>query len=134
MTEAARHLIEMIAAAFPPSPPQRLGVAVSGGGDSVALLHLLADWARESGTELRAVTVDHGLRPEAATEAADVARACAALGVGHDILRWSGWDGRGNLPDQARRARYRLMADWAQAHGIADVALGHTADDQPKPF
>lgn len=124
----------MIAAAFAPSPPRRLGVAVSGGGDSVALLHLLADWARESGTVVRAVTVDHGLRPEAATEAEGVARTCVALGVGHDVLRWTGWDGRGNLPDQARRARYRLMADWAQAQDIADVALGHTTDDQAETF
>lgn len=124
----------MIAAAFTPSPPRRLGVAVSGGGDSVALLHLLADWARASGTVLRAVTVDHGLRPEAATEAEEVARTCAALAIGHDVLRWTGWDGRGNLSDQARRARYRLMADWARACGIADVALGHTADDQAETF
>ncbi len=134
MTEADARLTELIAAAFAPSPPQRLGVAVSGGGDSVALLHLLAEWAAESGTALRAVTVDHGLRPEAATEAEDVARTCAALAIGHDVLRWTGWDGRGNLPDQARRARYRLMADWARARDIGDVALGHTADDQAETF
>ncbi len=134
MTDADPRLTEMIAAAFAPSPPRRLGVAVSGGGDSVALLHLLVDWARGSGTALRAVTVDHGLRPEAALEAESVARACAELGIGHDVLRWTGWDGRGNLPDQARRARYRLMADWARVHDFADVALGHTADDQAETF
>lgn len=134
MTETDARLRELIAAAFAPSPPRRLGVAVSGGGDSVALLHLLAEWSAESGTALRAVTVDHGLRPEAATEAEDVARTCAALAIGHDVLRWTGWDGRGNLPDQARRARYRLMSDWARAWDIGDVALGHTADDQAETF
>ena len=59
-----------------------------------------------------------------------MAEICAGLGVPHETLRWAGWDGRGNLPDRARQARYRLMADWAAARDLADVALGHTADDQ----
>ena len=81
-----------------------LGLAVSGGGDSVALLLLAVD----AGLQVRAVTVDHGLRPEAAAEAAWVGRLCAGLGVPHDILQWQGWDGAGNLQDQARRARLAL--------------------------
>lgn len=112
----------------------RLGVAVSGGSDSLALLHLLADFARDGGPDLACVTVDHGLRPEAAAEAAMVAAVCAGLGVPHDVLRWQGWDGRGNLPDRARRARYGLIGDWARARGIAAVALGHTLDDQAETF
>lgn len=117
-----------LAAAFDPPPPA-LGVAVSGGSDSTALLVHLHDWAGPSGVVLHAVTVDHGLRPEAAAEAAEVATLCARLGVAHETLCWT-WDGRGNLPDAARRGRQRLIADWAAARGIADVALGHTADDQ----
>ncbi len=112
------------------SDPVRLGVAVSGGGDSMALLHLLSDWARDNAADLRAVTVDHGLRAAAVQEAAEVARVCDQLGIAHDTLRWTGWDQSGNLQDQARRARYRLMADWAQRHGLQAVALGHTMDDQ----
>ena len=50
-------------------PPARLGVAVSGGADSLALLHALSEWGR---AELAAVTVNHGLRPEAASEALQV--------------------------------------------------------------
>ncbi|SEP74391.1 tRNA lysidine(34) synthetase TilS [Thalassovita taeanensis] len=107
-----------------------LGVAVSGGGDSLALLYLLADWAGDAGVELHVVTVDHGLRPEARDEARAVALHAHALGVCHDTLLWQGWDGSGNLQDQARRARYGLIGAWAKEHGIPQVALGHTADDQ----
>ncbi len=110
-----------------------IGLAVSGGSDSVALLHLAADWARMNGAPLAVVTVDHGLRAAAADEAAFVAAICARLGLSHDILRWD-WDGRGNLQDRARRARRALIADWARARGIGAVALGHTADDQAETF
>jgi tRNA(Ile)-lysidine synthase len=119
---------------FEPSPPSKLGVAVSGGGDSVALLHLLADWSRDGGPELHAVTVDHGLRAEAAAEAEGVAAMCRALGVPHATLRWQGWDGTGNLMDAARRARIRLTALWAREREIEAVALGHTMDDQAETF
>lgn len=121
------------------SPPfwkdlTRLGVAVSGGGDSVALLHLLADCAPEHGVTLEAATVDHGLRPEAADEAAFVADTCADLGIPHQTLHWEGWDGQGNLQAQARAARYRLLAGWAQSRWLDAVALGHTRDDQAETF
>ena len=127
---AGDDLLSLVQASFAPSPPPGLGVAVSGGGDSMALLHLLTGWRAQGGPELAAVTVDHRLRPEAAAEAALVARVCAGLAVPHTVLVWAGWDGRGNLPDHARRARYRLMADWARARGLGQVALGHTMDDQ----
>ena len=120
--------------ALAPDRFDRLGVAVSGGGDSMALLHLLADWARARGVVLHAVTVDHGLRPAAKAEAAMVGEVCEGLGVAHGTLAWDGWDGSGNLQDQARRARYRLMTDWAREAGIGAVALGHTADDQAETF
>lgn len=130
MTAAEDRLLSGLKASFAPGPPKGLGVAVSGGGNSLALLHLLARWRAGGGPELAAVTVDHGLRPEAAGEAALVARACAGLGIAHETLKWSSWDGRGNLPDQARRARYRMIADWAGRRGLGEVALGHTLDDQ----
>jgi tRNA(Ile)-lysidine synthase len=104
-----------------------LGLAVSGGGDSMAMLHAAVG---VDGLSLRAVTVDHGLRPEARDEAALVARTCAELGVAHDILTWDGWNNQGNLQGAAREARYALMRDWAGAHGIDAIALAHTRDDQ----
>ena len=107
-------------------PAGRLGVAVSGGGDSVALVLML----HAAGREIEAVTVDHGLRPESASEAQAVAALCAARGISHATLRWEGWSGRGNLQDAARTARRRLIAGWARARGIGVVALGHTLDDQ----
>ncbi|MDD8023961.1 MAG: tRNA lysidine(34) synthetase TilS [Paracoccaceae bacterium] len=126
MTSALTQLVET---AFDPDAPPRVGVAVSGGGDSMALLTALA-----GRYDVAAVTVDHGLRPEATEEAAFVARYCAQIGVPHSILRWEGPDATGNLMDQARRARLRLIGAWARGQGLAHVALGHTADDQAETF
>lgn len=122
-------LDDLARTAFDPGAVPRVGVAVSGGSDSMAALHLLARYHA-----VAAVTVDHGLRPEAAAEAAFVAKACAALGVPHHTLRWAGQDAQGNLMDQARRARLRLIAEWARARGIGHVVLAHTLDDQAETF
>jgi len=95
----------------------------------MATLHLLAPLY-----QVYAVTVDHGLRPEAAAEAQFVAAACARLGVPHHVLHWSGAEATGNLMDAGRRARMRLIGDWARGQGLEHVALGHTADDQAETF
>ena len=101
-------------------------MAISGGSDSTALLLLL----RAAGREVAAVTVDHGLRPESAGEAAAVGALCAARGIPHDTLVWADRHGAGNLQARARQARRRLIAGWARGRGVCDVALGHTLDDQ----
>lgn len=106
-----------------------LGLAVSGGGDSIALLHL----AVAAGLPVQAATVDHGLRTGSDAEAAGVAATCSHLGVPHRTLRWH-WDGKGNLQDQARRARLALLAEWARGQGLAVVALAHTRDDLAETF
>lgn len=113
--------------------PEPIAVAVSGGGDSTALLVLASSEAEAADVPLHAVTLDHGLRPEAAGEARAVAELCARLGVPHRILRWEE-SPEGNLQDAARRARYRLISDWAAGEGIARVLLAHTADDNAETF
>lgn len=126
----ARALETAVHAALGAQLPAQLGVAVSGGGDSLALLNLLNDIYTRSGGVLMAVTVDHGLRAGSDAEAQMVADHCAQLGISHKVLRWQGWDKAGNLQDEARRARYGLMADWAREQELDAIALGHTADDQ----
>jgi tRNA(Ile)-lysidine synthase len=107
-------------------PGETIGIALSGGGDSTALLHL----ALVAGLKVEAVTVDHRLRAESAAEAAGVAAACASLGVPHEVKVWEHGPVAGNLMDAARRARMALIRDWARGRGIGHVALGHTRDDQ----
>ncbi|MEO1612139.1 MAG: tRNA lysidine(34) synthetase TilS, partial [Pseudomonadota bacterium] len=112
------------------APAGPIGVAVSGGGDSMALMLLADEWTRSRGRALFVATVDHGLRPESADEASMVAEAAQALGRPVETLRWTGWDGRGNVQAAARAARRDLLSAWAARNGLAAVALGHTMDDQ----
>lgn len=134
MTSADRDILARVAAGFQAKVPDRLGVAVSGGSDSLALLYVLHRLFAERGIELRAATVDHGLRPEARQEAERVARISRSLSIPHDILTWQGWDKKGNLQAEARKARYALLAEWAGQHRLGGVVLGHTADDQAETF
>lgn len=127
-------ILDQFVATFGNARPRRLGIAVSGGSDSLALLLLARQWAAEGGPELHAVTVDHGLREAAGAEAASVARICNDLNIAHDTLLWRGWDGAGNVSAEARRARYGLIADWAEAESITDVAVGHTLNDTAETF
>src|SRR5258708_6038677 len=110
------------------APDLSIGIAVSGGPDSFALL-LLAAAARPG--QVEAATVDHGLRPEAADEALFVAGICAGLGVPHSILPIC-W---GEVPEtaiqeRARQQRYRLLGYWAEEHTLDALATAHHADDQ----
>nr|WP_253944180.1 tRNA lysidine(34) synthetase TilS [Pseudogemmobacter hezensis] len=112
----------------------KIGVAVSGGGDSIALLHLIARAAPHFGLTAEAATINHHLRPEAAEEAAFVADVASGLGLAHQTLNWNAHPETGNLMQAAGQARLDLLATWAKARGIATVFLGHTADDQAETF
>lgn len=112
-----------------PSPDNLLALAVSGGPDSLALL-LLAHAAFPGA--VIAATVDHGLRPEAAEEAALVRRLCNQLDVPHDTLAGT-VPAAGNLQQGARALRYALLADWARGRA-AWVATAHQQDDVAETF
>jgi tRNA(Ile)-lysidine synthase len=107
-------------------------LAVSGGPDSVALMWLAARWRRAlaRGPRLIAVTVDHGLRAEAAAEARDVKRLARSLDLPHRTLRWAGTKPKTGLPAAARAARYRLLAQAARANDATHILTAHTRDDQ----
>jgi tRNA(Ile)-lysidine synthase len=107
-------------------------LAVSGGPDSIALMWLAARWRRAlaRGPRLIAVTVDHGLRPEAAAEARGVKRLARSLDLPHRTLRWTGPKPRTGLPAAARAARYRLLAQAARTSGATHILTAHTRDDQ----
>ena len=101
-------------------------VAVSGGSDSLSLLNLAGTWAEKRGRDLLVLTIDHGLRPEAAKEARWVADLARARGIAAEMLKWS--------PDKrsqnaARKARHLLLAEAARKAGAGAVLLGHTLTD-----
>ena len=110
------------------APGARVGVAVSGGPDSLALL-VLAAAARPGLVE--AASVDHGLRPEGRAEAEMVEQVCERLGVRHAILtaRWNDVP-QSAIQERARAQRYRLLGYWAEERGLDALATGHHADDQ----
>jgi tRNA(Ile)-lysidine synthase len=107
-------------------------LAVSGGPDSIALMWLMARWRRAlaRGPRLIAVTVDHGLRAEAAREARDVRRLARSLDLPHRTLRWSDPKPKTGVPAAARAARYRMLAQAARTNGATHVLTAHTRDDQ----
>jgi tRNA(Ile)-lysidine synthase len=107
-------------------------LAVSGGPDSIALMWLAARWrgALARGPRLLAVTVDHGLRAEAAREAREVKRLAGALDLPHRTMRWTGIKPKTGLPAAARAARYALLAKAARGCGASHILTAHTRDDQ----
>jgi len=112
-----------------------IGLAVSGGSDSTALLSLAAGWANVRNRAIVAATVDHGLRPEAKDEAQQVGRLCGELGVPHTVLAWERPPKSGPVAQaKARQARHGLLAGWAREAGAPVVALGHTRDDRFETF
>lgn len=118
------------------SPRLPAAIGVSGGADSMALLHLAYRWLFNQGRspELLALTVDHGLRDASAMEAQLIAGWCRSLGVAHEILRWEGDKPVSDIQAAARRARYSLMTEACRQNGINSLLLGHNLEDQAETF
>ena len=115
----------------------RLALAVSGGPDSLALMHLAARWhaALSAGPEFSVLTVDHGLRASSREEAELVGRLASELGLPHAILTWKQNELRAaSLQERARAARYDLMTAHCHAHDIPALVTAHTLDDQAETF
>jgi tRNA(Ile)-lysidine synthase len=108
---------------------RHVALAVSGGSDSMAMLRLAAQWSKDS-VKLTVLTVDHGLRREAAAEAAQVAAWCVALSIDHQTLRWQGEKPKTGVQAKARAARYDLMAAWCIRNRVSWLLTAHTQDDQ----
>lgn len=110
--------------------------AVSGGGDSTALLFLLRDYLRtlQNPPQLVAVTVDHRLRPESALEAEEVAKLCNTLGVVHKTVCWADAKPETALSHEARIARYGLLFAEAEKVNASVIMTGHTLNDQAETY
>jgi len=106
-----------------------VAVALSGGGDSMALLHLAADWARARGRRLLALTVDHNLNAMSADWTRFAGEAARAVGADWRGLSWDGARAGPGLTARARAARHGLIAEAARAAGARVVLLAQTADD-----
>ena len=116
-------------------PAGRWAVAVSGGGDSLALMHLVRDFAFQQGLSPPVVlTVDHGLRKSSATDAKKVAAWARQAGLAAHVLTWRGKKPKTGIEAAARDARYRLMGGFLTAHKIVTLFAGHNQDDQAETF
>ena len=107
-----------------------IAAGVSGGADSLALALRL----HEIGYTVVALTVDHGLRPEAKKEAEYVASVMQKFGIEHHILTWEGEKPQTGVEEAARQARYNLLFDYCHQHHIKYLATGHHRKDQAETF
>lgn len=103
-------------------------IAVSGGGDSVALMHVLSELAPRLALSLRVASVDHGLRPDSADEVRGVGVEARRLGLPFTPIKLELTAGA-NLQARGREARYEALHAEAKEHGSL-IALGHSLDDQ----
>ena len=111
-----------------------IGVAVSGGADSLCLTLHLAAYAQSHRLILKAVTVDHGLRPESGFEAQSVHDLLTSRGIEHTTLLWTGPKPKTHLEEKAREKRYSLIQKWAYENGIKYLFLAHHLRDQAETF
>lgn len=115
---------------------RHVALAVSGGGDSMALMWLAAEWAKQTRQppRLSVLTVDHGLRAGSADEAAWVVDQARALDLAAEVLHWHGDKPATGIQARARQARYDLLTSWCVDHGASALVTAHSLDDQAETF
>jgi len=119
------------------NPQTPMALAVSGGPDSMALAHMAVTWSQSSKTPLHILTVDHGLRAAARSEAQMVAtwvKSQEGDHIHHVILNWKGEKPDASIMESARNARYHLMAKYCNHHKIETLFVAHHQDDQAETF
>jgi tRNA(Ile)-lysidine synthase len=137
--EAAEHPVSSQEAAELLNPLRlyrHVGLAVSGGGDSMSLMWLAAQWAGQARQppKLTVLSVDHGLRPGSAEDAGWVVEQAGALGLAGAMLEWHGAKPTTGVQARARQARYHLLLGWCVDHGAGALVTAHSLEDQAETF
>lgn len=127
--DLAREVAPNLDARLSRNDPRPVALALSGGGDSVALLLAAHAWAATAGRRLLVMTVDHGLQPESAAWTEACRARAETLRLGFRALAWTGPKPLRGLPAAARAARHALIAEAAREAGARIILMGHTADD-----
>ena len=132
INQDSKKIIERVLSDLNSMKLRSCGIAVSGGSDSMALLHILTDWQSATKPKLSVASIDHGLRSDSKSEVEFVKKVCEEKKVEHfslapvtQLLKT-----KGNLQDNARSARYQLLKNWAYSKNIQCILIGHTLDDQ----
>jgi len=111
-----------------------IAVACSGGSDSMALTLLAQEWAKTAGIKIVALTVDHGLRTTSAAETKQVGKWLKKYAIAHHIMCWKGKKPTRNIQEEARKARYQLLAAYCAEHNITYLLVAHHLEDQAETF
>lgn len=112
----------------------KIAIGVSGGIDSLALLLLFNDWAKQNNSILYAITVDHKLRETSTQEASYINNICTNYNINHIILTWEGKKPISNIEAIAREKRYELIAEFCKENDIKYLLTGHHLEDQAETF
>ena len=132
INQDSKKMIEKIISNLASLKLNSCGIAVSGGSDSMALLHILTDWKSAAKPNIFVASIDHGLRSESKSEVEFVKKICEKKKVEHVSLAPDTQLSKvkGNLQDNARSARYQLLENWAISKNLQCILIGHTLDDQ----
>jgi tRNA(Ile)-lysidine synthase len=116
------------------SRANKIALAVSGGPDSIAMMHMISTWSKTLQKEIIILTVNHNLRSEAKEECNFVKQFSHELGLKHILLEWVHDGVTSNVHDRAREARYELMTNWCKDNNADILCTAHHMDDRVENF